>query len=176
MQPSPASSFTDDPIACEFVSKTPKATQLLGEWFAKVLQAGDVLLLLGPLGAGKTCFVQGLAKGLGVQKDARVSSPSFALVHQYEAHVPVWHSDLYRLVQASDVSDLGLWEAAASGAIVVIEWADKFPNEWPKAYFCVEMSPETPTMRRLRVTASGETMTRRLREHVCNNGGLRERT
>ena len=105
---------------------SPEGTAALGEAFAPALAAGDVLALRGPLGAGKTRFVGGLARGL--RPGQRVRSPSFTLVNEYAGRVPLYHLDLYRL-RTADVSGLGLEEAAERGALVV-EWGERLPASW----------------------------------------------
>ncbi|HEY7497945.1 MAG TPA: tRNA (adenosine(37)-N6)-threonylcarbamoyltransferase complex ATPase subunit type 1 TsaE [Vicinamibacterales bacterium] len=96
-----------------------------GERLADDLAAGDVVLLHGRLGAGKTAFVRGLARGLGADA-ADVSSPTFTLIQQYDSgRVPLFHVDLYRL-EPAEVDDLGLDELIDGGGIVAIEWAERW--------------------------------------------------
>jgi tRNA threonylcarbamoyladenosine biosynthesis protein TsaE len=107
-------------------------TAAVGRELAARLSAGDVVLLYGDLGAGKTAFVRGLAEGLGVPP-REVSSPTFTLVQEYRGgRVLLVHVDLYRLDDSREIDDLGLDEIAA-GAVLTIEWADKLPNGWPGA-------------------------------------------
>jgi tRNA threonylcarbamoyladenosine biosynthesis protein TsaE len=99
-------------------------TAALGLELAGTLSAGDVVLLVGDLGAGKTAFVRGLAEGLGVHRD-EVSSPTFTLVQEYRGgRLPLFHVDLYRLNDPREVDDLGLDEIADDG-VLAIEWAEK---------------------------------------------------
>jgi len=102
----------------------------LARELAATLSAGDVLLLSGELGAGKTAFVRGLARGLGIDED-EVSSPTFTLVQEYQGRVPLIHVDLYRLA-SGEVDDLGLDAQAAQG-ILAIEWAERMPRPDPGA-------------------------------------------
>ena len=101
---------------------SPEETQDLAAKVAEVAQPGDLLVLVGGLGSGKTCFVQGFARAMGV--DEPVTSPTFALVHNYAGRVPIVHADLYRLVSEHEVLDLGLDEALADGAVALVEWGD----------------------------------------------------
>jgi tRNA threonylcarbamoyladenosine biosynthesis protein TsaE len=111
------------PRTTRLLAESPEATQLAGERLAARLRAGQVVALIGELGAGKTCFVQGLLRGLGVS--AEVTSPSFVLVNQYRGRVPVYHADVYRVSSMTELLDLGLDEMWSSRGITVIEWADK---------------------------------------------------
>jgi tRNA threonylcarbamoyladenosine biosynthesis protein TsaE len=101
-------------------------TAALGRALASSLNAGDVVLLQGDLGAGKTAFTKGLAEGLGVSRD-EVSSPTFTLMQEYRGgRLPLFHVDLYRLNDPREIEDLGLDEIAADG-VLAIEWAEKLP-------------------------------------------------
>lgn len=106
----------------EVETATAEETEAEGEHAGRTLKEGDLLLLVGPLGAGKTTFVRGLARGIG-STDA-VASPTFVLVRNYRGRVPLAHVDLYRLERAPELRDLGLDELLDGGA-VVIEWGDR---------------------------------------------------
>lgn len=97
-------------------------TDSLAADVAALAKPGDLIVLVGGLGAGKTRFVQGFARAMGV--DEPVTSPTFALVHNYAGEVPIVHADLYRMVSEHEVLDLGLDEALADGAIALVEWGD----------------------------------------------------
>jgi len=101
-------------------------TAAVGRELARSLGAGDVVLLSGDLGAGKTAFVKGLAEGLGASRDD-VSSPTFTLMQEYRGgRLTLFHVDLYRLDDPREIEDLGLDEVAEDG-VLAIEWADKLP-------------------------------------------------
>jgi tRNA threonylcarbamoyladenosine biosynthesis protein TsaE len=104
-------------------TSSEEATMDAGRALAAELHAGDVLLIEGPLGAGKTAFVRGLAEGLGADP-GDVSSPTFTILQQYAGAIPVYHADLYRLT-AADAADLGLEETGADG-VLAIEWPDRW--------------------------------------------------
>jgi tRNA threonylcarbamoyladenosine biosynthesis protein TsaE len=106
------------------ITNSESETADIGRALAATLSAGDVLLLYGDLGAGKTAFVRGLAEGLGVARE-EVSSPTFTLVQEYRGgRLPLFHVDLYRLNDPREIDDLGLDEIADEG-VLAIEWAEK---------------------------------------------------
>ena len=107
-------------------------TSAAGEHLGRRLGAGDVVLLYGDLGAGKTAFVRGLARGLGAPSDA-VSSPTFTLVQEYHGRVKLYHVDLYRL-QPIEVGDLGLDELIDSESVVAVEWAERWADAPERAW------------------------------------------
>jgi len=116
-----------DAFSCRGRTCGPDATTALGARAAALLKGGETILLWGPLGAGKTLFVQGLCRALGVG-GAEVGSPTFTLVNTYEGPLTVHHLDLYRLDAASDLHDLGLDaildEVEAGAAVLLCEWPD----------------------------------------------------
>ena len=106
-------------------SNSPEQTRELGEKLGRLLSRGNVVALVGELGAGKTVLTQGLAKGLGVGPDEYVSSPSFALVNQYRGRVPIYHLDIYRLGGEAEMVALGYEDYFEPDGVTIIEWADK---------------------------------------------------
>jgi tRNA threonylcarbamoyladenosine biosynthesis protein TsaE len=105
------------------VSRSPEETQASGERLAARLRPGDVIASNGELGAGKTCFIQGLARGLGVTSE--VTSPTFVLVNQYRGRVPVYHLDAYRTTSLTELVDIGVEELFHGDGVTVVEWADR---------------------------------------------------
>ena len=113
-------------------SRSEEETQTIARDLAARLKPGDVLLLSGNLGAGKTAFVRGLAAGLGIDPDD-VSSPTFTIVHEYRGgRVTLYHVDLYRLEEAA-TDDLGLEEMGVKDGIMAIEWPDRLTHDIPGA-------------------------------------------
>lgn len=108
----------------ETITSSERETAAEGERLSGSLRPGDVVLLFGDLGAGKTAFTRGLARGLGVDP-GEVSSPTFTLVQEYHGRLPLYHVDLYRL-EEREVDDLGLEELVAGDGVVVIEWAERW--------------------------------------------------
>jgi tRNA threonylcarbamoyladenosine biosynthesis protein TsaE len=113
------------------VSRSPEETQAVGEQLGARLTAGAVVACTGELGAGKTCFLQGLARGLGVTAD--VTSPTFVLINQYRGRLPVYHLDAYRTGSLTELVDLGLEEMLHGDGVTVVEWADKLLPLLPAA-------------------------------------------
>ena len=102
---------------------TPEQTATAGEALGRTLGPGDVVALYGELGAGKTCFVQGLVRGLGVTTQA--TSPTFVLVNEYRGRLPVHHVDAYRTGGLAELMDLGLLDLIGGDGVTLLEWADR---------------------------------------------------
>ena len=119
------SSEKEGALALELSSR--RETVRLGRAIGAVLEAGDLLLLDGELGAGKTFLARAICRGLGVPSSERVTSPTFSLVHAFEGRLPLLHADLYRLGGEGEVAELGLREARGEGAILLVEWG--LPHE-----------------------------------------------
>ncbi len=108
----------------------PEETQQLGRAIGEQAQPGDVYLLAGPLGAGKTCLTQGIAWGLGVEGYAR--SPTFVLMTRYQGRLTLYHLDLYRINHPSEAWDLGLEEQLYGDGVCAVEWADRAAELFPQ--------------------------------------------
>jgi tRNA threonylcarbamoyladenosine biosynthesis protein TsaE len=128
------------PVSASVFLASEEETNLLGQWFAAHLGAGDVLLLQGPIGAGKSHLARALIRArLGRMED--VPSPTFTLVQTYQADVEIWHADLYRLSHPDEVLELGLDEAFST-AICLIEWPDRLGSLAPETALRLELSSE----------------------------------
>jgi tRNA threonylcarbamoyladenosine biosynthesis protein TsaE len=129
-------------------------TAALGRELAATLSAGDVLLLYGDLGAGKTAFVRGLAEGLGVDR-SEVSSPTFTLIQEYRGgRLTLFHVDLYRIDDPREFDELGLDEIAEEG-VLTIEWAEKLPARLkPSRYATVKITHGEGDQRQIELTNS----------------------
>jgi len=104
-------------------SHSPEQTQLLGSYLGELAQKADIFLLTGELGTGKTCLVQGIARGLDVKEYA--FSPSFVILREYHGRLPLYHIDFYRLDRIEEIADLGLEEYFCGDGVCVVEWAEK---------------------------------------------------
>jgi tRNA threonylcarbamoyladenosine biosynthesis protein TsaE len=132
-------------------------TRAFGKRLARLLRPGDVVLLQGPLGAGKTALTQGIGQGLAIESD--VTSPTFILVAAHEANgtrPALYHADLYRLNDPFEVDDLRLEEQAADG-VLVVEWPERALEALPEEHLLIviETDPKAPNTRRLTCVASG---------------------
>ena len=111
-------------------SDSPERTRKLAARLGAICETGDVILLEGPLGAGKTCFAKGLAQGLEISNVVR--SPSFVLLSRYSGRIPLAHLDLYRIDEIASIDELGL-EEQLEDAVLVIEWGEKVRERWSNA-------------------------------------------
>ena len=118
-------------------TNSPEQTQALGRSIGEQAQAGDIYLMSGSLGAGKTCLTQGIAWGLGVPGYAR--SPTFVLMTRYQGRMVLHHIDLYRIGDSEEAWDLGLEEQLAGDGVCVVEWADRAWEIFPKDCLWIEL-------------------------------------
>ncbi len=121
----------------ELTSHSAEETQDIGRILGSNARPGDVLLLTGPLGAGKTCLTQGIAWGLGVKERPR--SPTFVLVARYKGRLTIHHADLFRIEDSAEALDLGLEEYLNDEDVCVVEWADRAPNLFPDQSLWIDL-------------------------------------
>ena len=133
------------------LSKSVEETMEIGAKFAKGLKKGDVVALIGELGAGKTVFTKGIAKGLGVKNSRYVNSPTFVIIKEYEGRFPLYHFDLYRLDGHSGFDDMNYEEYFYGDGVTVIEWADKIREILPKRYIEVKLTVVGETERKIEI-------------------------
>jgi tRNA threonylcarbamoyladenosine biosynthesis protein TsaE len=126
-------------IGTTTVTKSPEETKRLAAALAASLQPGTVIALHGDLGAGKTCFTQGLAAALGI--DRPVSSPTFTLISEYQGRLKLNHIDLYRIRNVQEALNLGLDEYLHGQGVTVIEWAERVASILPERTIHVSMAP-----------------------------------
>lgn len=124
-------------VVLEILSNSPESTFQYGTRFSRVLRPGDVVGLYGELGAGKTVFIQGLCKGLGVKEP--VTSPSFVLIQEYHGKYPVYHFDFYRLKTPQEIEALDITHYLDSDGICVVEWAERAEAFFVEPYFSVHI-------------------------------------
>ncbi|MCC6729681.1 MAG: tRNA (adenosine(37)-N6)-threonylcarbamoyltransferase complex ATPase subunit type 1 TsaE [Chthonomonadales bacterium] len=144
-------------------TESAEATRALAERVGAAAGSGDVLLLYGALGAGKTTFVQGLARGIGASEP--VTSPTFTLVHEYRSgRVPLFHMDAYRLEGAADLEGIGLDEYLRAEGVLVVEWAERLGADAPAQRLEVRIEASGADRRSLRLLAVGGRPARLLKE------------
>jgi len=147
----------------KLVTDSPEATVRMGAKFARMLQPNDVVGLQGTLGAGKTCFVKGMAMGLGVEDLRAVTSPTFVLLREYHGELTLYHFDAYRLEDHHEMEKIGCYEIFESGGISVVEWANHVSQVLPPDHFLVTIRMAGQTRRDFLLTACGPGPLRRLR-------------
>lgn len=145
----------------EIPTANPAETLALGRRLAAMLRAGDIVLLAGQLGAGKTLLASGIGEGLGVEE--QLTSPSFILARSHEGFMPVVHADVYRLGSSAEFEDLDLPEQARDG-VLLIEWGDVVAQGVPANHLMVEIEIGGESERLFRFVPSGSWATRALGE------------
>lgn len=147
------------------ISASAKETMALAKALAGQLKAGDIVLLNGPLGAGKTTFTKGLADGFKI-KPANVNSPTFILMNFYEGRLPIYHFDFYRIERAGDLSTVDLDDYFYGNGIAVIEWPERLGSLAPKEYFQVNLEHRGEEQRSVAISARGKQYNERLKKIV----------
>lgn len=145
----------------EITCPTADDTRAFGRRLAASLRSGDVLLLKGDLGAGKTVLAGGIAEGLGVEE--QVTSPTFVLVRWYDGLMPFVHADVYRLGSSAEIEDLDLPDEALDG-VLAVEWGDVAEQQFGDDHLLIDISVTGDGARRIRLVPSGAWQERRLDE------------
>jgi len=138
------------------VTRSPEETMAVGRRLGRLLRAGDVVALSGPLGSGKTTLTKGLAEGLGVEDGRWVTSPTFVLVHEYPGRVAVFHVDAYRLSGPADAEALGADELWFGEGVAIVEWADRIEGALPEERLDIAMEHRGRDERELTLRPRGE--------------------
>ena len=141
-------------MAEEVITNSAEETIAWGRQLGEKLQAPLLVLLSGELGSGKTTLTKGIVAGLHVAQEDEVTSPTFTLLHEYGSGHKVFHGDLYRLESYHDFETLGLEDAFAQPAIIILEWSDKFPLKTPWPQLRVQLEHLGGDSRRIRITAT----------------------
>jgi tRNA threonylcarbamoyladenosine biosynthesis protein TsaE len=147
---------------------TPAQTRRIGERIGRMLRAGDVVLLSGDLGTGKTVIAQGIGRALGAEE--HVKSSSFVIMNEYQGReLRLYHADLYRLDDPEQVAELALPELAADG-VLVVEWPERAAGEMPQEHLLIHLEYDGAKGRRLRVSARGDRYARMLARLMPRSG------
>ena len=143
------------------ITKIPEETKNLGKEVGKLAKPGDLLAFYGELGAGKTCFIQGISQGLEV-KDY-VTSPSFTIVNEYQGKIPIYHFDLFRL-NTEEILELGYEEYFYGEGLTVIEWAEKIEQLLPKEHLKIDIKFKDLYERTISFISQGDRFDKLLKE------------
>lgn len=143
------------------------ATEALGELLGHAFTGGEAIALVGALGAGKTCLVRGMARGLGISAE-NVASPTFTVIHEYAGRLPMVHVDLFRIAPSEALNELGLEEYLGSAAITVIEWADKTLALLPREHLRITMEHLGGDQRLISLSPVGRRYQALVGEIVCS--------
>ena len=133
----------------EYISESEHETEKIGEDFAKSLPGGTIVAMYGDLGAGKTAFVRGMARGMGL--DCRVSSPTFTIVNEYLGERELIHFDMYRLSDADELFDIGWEDYLNRGAVCAVEWSEKVEDAFFGDEIVVRIEKLCDTKRRISI-------------------------
>ena len=133
-----------------FHTSGPEETQAVAQKLAALLRPGDLIAYRGGMGVGKTTFTAGLARGLG--STAWVSSPTFALVHQYQGKIPLCHFDLFRITSLEDLYSTGFFDYLESGAVLAVEWSETLEAVLPEPHIPIEIAMGEGEQRTITVT------------------------
>ncbi|MDE0185559.1 MAG: tRNA (adenosine(37)-N6)-threonylcarbamoyltransferase complex ATPase subunit type 1 TsaE [Candidatus Poribacteria bacterium] len=134
-------------MAESYRTQSPEETQAIGVRLGQNLKPGDIVALIGDLGAGKTCLTQGIARGAKIDSNQIVNSPSYTLINEYEGEIPIYHIDLYRLQRREEILDLGLEVYFEGNGICIIEWADRMLDLLPEGYMEIKLNWEDEFVR-----------------------------
>jgi tRNA threonylcarbamoyladenosine biosynthesis protein TsaE len=147
--------YSVDETSVSLISACADQTRTLGQIIGNLAQPGMIITLTGELGSGKTCLVQGVAKGLDVRDTRDVVSPSYTLVNLYPGRLPLYHIDLYRIT-ADDLDDIGLDEILAGDGVVAIEWAERLlPEFWGRHVVTVRIECSADDDRHIQIAGYG---------------------
>lgn len=141
-------------MTMEIITHTPEETELVGKALAKTLTSGSVVALYGDLGAGKTAFVRGMARGLG--SSDRVTSPTFTIVNEYSGTLELFHFDMYRLRSSDELFGIGWEDYRARGGVCVVEWSENVSDAFDGSETKVTIDKLTETDRKITVEAPQE--------------------
>jgi tRNA threonylcarbamoyladenosine biosynthesis protein TsaE len=155
-------------LLCSVRSPDAATTQRRGRELGALLEPGDTLALRGPLGAGKTCLTQGIARGLGVPESIPVTSPTFTLVGEYPGRLPLRHADFYRIETEERLFEAGFDDLCDGCGILVVEWAERWPGVMPEDHvqICISLEPGGARTLELHLPGSAGPRARRLAEAV----------
>jgi tRNA threonylcarbamoyladenosine biosynthesis protein TsaE len=139
-------------------SHNEEETLAIGSLMGSVMTAGDIIGISGELGAGKTCIARGIAKGMGISRRYHITSPTFTLINEYPGEVPLYHMDMYRLSDSSDVGDVGYYEYLGGKGVAVVEWAEKIADVLPAHAYHIIIEHCNESLRKLDIEGAADTI------------------
>ncbi len=142
-------------LTYQILSHSPEQTRALGKKIGQLMVNGTILALYGDLGSGKTVLVQGLAAGLDVPDTCYVTSPTYTLINEYPGRLPLFHVDLYRLNEALDMEEIGLYDIFRENNIIAIEWAERLADDLPRDYLALDFTIISDISRKISILAHG---------------------
>ena len=152
--------MTDQEFTIELASLAE--TERLGQSLGEIAEPGDVILLNGSLGAGKTTISQFIGSGLEVPGECYITSPTFSLMHEYPGRLTMYHMDLYRLSTEEEIEDIGFVEYIYGQGLTVIEWPDRLGSLKPEDFLEIDLELQDENSRSARIVANGEQWRERL--------------
>jgi tRNA threonylcarbamoyladenosine biosynthesis protein TsaE len=148
------------------VTRSEAETRALGEKLGALLRPGDFVALYGDLGTGKTRFAQGVARGVGVDPDVHITSPTYTILNEYKGNYPFFHFDLYRLGGDADIAELGFEDYFHGDGVCLVEWADRLASGFPDRYLKIFFQYEADDTRRIEFEWSGDRYGEMVREII----------
>jgi tRNA threonylcarbamoyladenosine biosynthesis protein TsaE len=143
-------------VSWSVLTRSPRQTMSWGSRLGRLLKGGEIIALIGELGAGKTCFVRGATQGLEVGKEAWIRSPSFTLINEYHGRLPVYHIDLYRVEGRAQLEGLNLREYLYSDGVSLIEWFEHLPADEVDEFLEVRVAYVDGNRRQLTFSPHGQ--------------------
>lgn len=140
----------------QLIADNARQTQSIGRLIGQLLKDGTAIKLMGDLGAGKTCFVQGLAKGLSVPDTFAVTSPTYTLINEYPGRLRLHHVDLYRIQSSDDAEAIGFYDLFTPENVVAVEWADRLAeSDYPQEHLTIDIKTMANDSRRIHIIGCG---------------------
>lgn len=142
-----------------FISHSPRETHAFGKNLGETLYSGDVVALSGELGTGKTCLAQGIARGLGIPEEYKITSPTFTIINEYPGRLILYHIDVYRLSGTRDLDEIGYDDCFNDKGVVIVEWAEKIRDALPKGTLFILLTYLDENRRKIMLSDNRERIT-----------------
>lgn len=156
--------YKSEDSECILKTFSPEETEEIGKALGSLLVPGDVVSLMGELGTGKTCFTRGVARGLKIKRNVPIVSPTFTIINEYPGSIPLYHFDLYRIDNLSQVFDLGYQEYFYGRGVTIIEWGEKVTSILPEEHLKVYFSFQNDNVREISIKGQGKQLITLIRD------------